>query len=625
LPTAAWPNTQPNGDEAVFQGTAGSVNVDADVYANALRFLTHNYTIASTGGVLHLDGTNPTITVSPPNNGNTSRISAPITGDSGFTLTGNSGSGSLKFLVLANTGAVAPNSFAGTLTINANGALRLDGGLNEQIPDNVDLAVAGVLDFNTSGGASDGKQEKVHNVTVSGTSANFSVGNEADFIVNSISASAIGTSPGIALNGNNGLAPAPHAPCRLVIDGWADGGGHLTLADGSARLNATSASFAVGSRILLSGNLYSTGTSQVINNHGGTTPDDHVFDNKALDFTSAAHTIDVASGTLTFTSRTSAGPLDVTSTNPGGTVLTKTGAGVWLYEHAIQSSFSGTNRVEQGTLRIGADERLANSSQLEVAGGTFDLQGFSERVNNVVLEGGTITGSGTARLVGTAFDVRGGVINVRLDGLAELTKTSAGTVTLNGANTYSGDTTVLAGTLSITNPSLNSLANAANVRLVMGTTLNLNYSGADTINALVIDGSSQPTGTWGRLGHPTADFTSPLLSGDGLLNVTTVLVVPGDYNSSGVVDAADYTVWRNTLGSTTDLRANGDNTGASANLIDEADFEFWKSQFGTSIGSGGSYAAPTAPEPGALLPFAAGLICKLGLARGGRGRRRPLA
>ena len=29
--------------------------------------------------------------------------------------------------------------------------------------------------------------------------------------------------------------------------------------------------------------------------------------------------------------------------------------------------------------------------------------------------------------------------------------------------------------------------------------------------------------------------------------------VPGDYNSDGAVDAADYTVWCNTLGSTTDL------------------------------------------------------------------------
>ena len=53
LPTGAWPNTQPaNDDEAVFSGTAGTVNISADVNANALTFETHNYTVASTGGVL---------------------------------------------------------------------------------------------------------------------------------------------------------------------------------------------------------------------------------------------------------------------------------------------------------------------------------------------------------------------------------------------------------------------------------------------------------------------------------------------------------------------------------------------------------------------------------------------
>ena len=33
--------------------------------------------------------------------------------------------------------------------------------------------------------------------------------------------------------------------------------------------------------------------------------------------------------------------------------------------------------------------------------------------------------------------------------------------------------------------------------------------------------------------------------------------LPGDYNNDGTVDAADYVVWRDTLGSTTDLRADG--------------------------------------------------------------------
>ena len=78
-------------------------------------------------------------------------------------------------------------------------------------------------------------------------------------------------------------------------------------------------------------------------------------------------------------------------------------------------------------------------------------------------------------------------------------------------------------------------------------------------------------------------------------NSVTILkfsTLPGDYNFNGTVDAADYTIWRDTLGSTTDLRANGDNTGASAGVIDQADYDFWLSHFGqTGAGAGAEAAA----------------------------------
>lgn len=77
------------------------------------------------------------------------------------------------------------------------------------------------------------------------------------------------------------------------------------------------------------------------------------------------------------------------------------------------------------------------------------------------------------------------------------------------------------------------------------------------------------------------------------------IAVAGDYNLNGVVDAADYSIWRDTLGSTTDLRANGDNTGASANKIDQADYTYWKNRFGNSGGSGSASVAAV-PEPSTL-------------------------
>ena len=64
------------------------------------------------------------------------------------------------------------------------------------------------------------------------------------------------------------------------------------------------------------------------------------------------------------------------------------------------------------------------------------------------------------------------------------------------------------------------------------------------------------------------------------VDVSTLFAAPD------LFDANDYTVWRDTLGSTTDLRANWDNTGTSMDVIDQADYEFWKSHFGLVEGEG---------------------------------------
>ncbi|MEM8865537.1 MAG: choice-of-anchor Q domain-containing protein [Planctomycetota bacterium] len=72
----------------------------------------------------------------------------------------------------------------------------------------------------------------------------------------------------------------------------------------------------------------------------------------------------------------------------------------------------------------------------------------------------------------------------------------------------------------------------------------------------------------------------------------------GDYNQDGIADVADFTVWRDTLGSTTDLRANGDDTGASQGVIDAADYLFWKTNFGNTT-------VPVALPPAAPISVAA--------------------
>jgi hypothetical protein len=65
-----------------------------------------------------------------------------------------------------------------------------------------------------------------------------------------------------------------------------------------------------------------------------------------------------------------------------------------------------------------------------------------------------------------------------------------------------------------------------------------------------------------------------------IVDTLEALTPLGDYNLDSTVNAADYTVWRDTLGSTTDFRANGTNEGASLDLIDQADYDYWKERFG---------------------------------------------
>ncbi len=86
----------------------------------------------------------------------------------------------------------------------------------------------------------------------------------------------------------------------------------------------------------------------------------------------------------------------------------------------------------------------------------------------------------------------------------------------------------------------------------------------------------------------------------------------GDYNGDGLVSLADYTVWRDTLGSTTDLAANGDDTGTSQGVIDDADYAVWNDALGgTAMAMNLSSTTPI-PEPAGHVAFvAAGVLALL--------------
>lgn len=188
-----------------------------------------------------------------------------------------------------------------------------------------------------------------------------------------------------------------------------------------------------------------------------------------------------------------------------------------------------------------------------------------------------------------------------------LTKAGGGTLALAGNFSYAGDTVVESGMLSLGNPNL---ANGADVFLTSGAALQLNFAGSvqDAIDSLYIDGVSQPAGVWGPVGSG-AQFTTPLLTGTGFLQVSTYVpgpAIPGDYNGDGLVDAADYDVWRAAFGHSVAIGAGADGNGDG--FVDAEDYVIWRRHTNALAASSQQRAAVPEPHVLILLVTAVGTV-----------------
>jgi hypothetical protein len=87
------------------------------------------------------------------------------------------------------------------------------------------------------------------------------------------------------------------------------------------------------------------------------------------------------------------------------------------------------------------------------------------------------------------------------------------------------------------------------------------------------------------------------------------LGLSGDYNGNNSIDAADYTAWRDKMGTSTALM--NDPTPAS---VSAADYDYWKSHFGQSVGGAG-LSSNAVPEPSSAALLALALSSIIGCAR----------
>ena len=107
------------------------------------------------------------------------------------------------------------------------------------------------------------------------------------------------------------------------------------------------------------------------------------------------------------------------------------------------------------------------------------------------------------------------------------------------------------------------------------------------------------------------------------LTLSIAALTTGDYNGDGMINAADYTVWRNSLGQSVTAGSGADGTGPFGvpdGLVDRLDYEFWKANYGQATGSGAgqlSTSIANIPEPNTLVLVFIGLATLSWRAMGG--------
>jgi len=219
--------------------------------------------------------------------------------------------------------------------------------------------------------------------------------------------------------------------------------------------------------------------------------------------------------------------------------LTKIGSGTLVLSGA--NTYTGLTMVTAGTLGYGISNALSSGAvTIDGASATLDIAGFSDVVGTVTLDNfGRITGT-TGILSSTgSFELKNGLVSAILGGVGiPLNKTTMATVTLSGANTFTGGVSLKNGVLNI------------NHAQALGTT-----AGTFTIggagNPVTIDNTSGSSVTI-TPNNPIAwnnDFTFtgsyPLSLGMGSVSMTSnrqVTIAANTLTIGGVISAGSYTL-----------------------------------------------------------------------------------
>ncbi len=247
---------------------------------------------------------------------------------------------------------------------------------------------------------------------------------------------------------------------------------------------------------------------------------------------------------------------------------------------------SGGSVGQPMTLRIASGGKLTTFSGATVeAGGVLKLENATLDAQFVDIRGGRLTGSGDIRTGSGPID---GQVEAVFGSVAP--GDGVGTLTVNGRFSM-GVNATLEIEVGGVNPGSEYDQLIVNGPASLGGTLavslvNFNPSFGATFEIMTY---AEFGGEFDTLSLPMGYQWDVHYNSDSVVLELTGIGLTGDFNSDGVVDAADYTVWRDGLGTT----------------YDQSHYAQWRAHYGqTSINSPAS-GLSAAPEPGAMALLAA--------------------
>lgn len=312
--------------------------------------------------------------------------------------------------------------------------------------------------------------------------------------------------------------------------------------------------------------------------------------------------------------------------------------------NSTSSPSSGLIAARSATLRFAAG--LANSGAMTFSAGSSDVFGDVTNQNNLTTPGRIIvTGGATAIFYDDVTN--SGSIQVSASGSLQSTAVFLGSLSGNGASggghvflegdtrpgfspgtmSFGGDVSFgpfstlhieLAGTAAGTQYDRVTIADSATLDGNLDVALLNGFKPAIGNSFQIVSATGGRAGTFANLALPAlaggANWKINYAANAVNLSVGGVL---GDFNLDGRVDAADFSVWRDTFGS------NSSAADASGNgTVDQQDYNIWKANFGAVAATGdGAAATLAAPVPESATIILAGTIGVLLLASRPTNRR----